>query len=157
MIKIGDCPKCGRKNYRITAGVCHNCYRKHIWKRKLKVCKRCGREKPIHAKGYCVGCYNFVFHLDYNKAWNYKKDHNIDIELYKKITKSCVICGFNSTVDLHHLDGNKKNNSESNLIGLCPNHHKMLHDFKYRAEMLGILKEKGFAIQDDPKLEFKKD
>jgi len=34
----------------------------------------------------------------------------------------CVICG-NSRVQSHHIDGNKENNDESNLIVLCVNHH----------------------------------
>lgn len=118
-------------------------------------CKRCGREKPMHALGYCAGCYNFVFHLEKNKAWNYKKWHNLDLETYNKLTKMCVICGFDKVVDLHHLDDNHKNNSEDNLVGLCPNHHKMLHDFKYRAEMLKILKEKGYNVSEDAKVSFK--
>ncbi|PIZ82634.1 hypothetical protein COX97_03825, partial [Candidatus Pacearchaeota archaeon CG_4_10_14_0_2_um_filter_05_32_18] len=74
----------------------------------------------------------------------------------KKITSSCVACGFDKVVDLHHLDENNKNNSPNNLIGLCPNHHKMLHDFRYREEMLNILREKGHNISQDPKLEFRK-
>ena len=78
------------------------------------------------------------------------------MSLYQKITSKCAICNFDKVVDLHHLDYNKKNNSESNLVGLCPNHHKMLHDFRYRKEMFDILREKGYGIKDDPKLNFKK-
>jgi len=100
----------------------------------------------MHSKGYCAGCYNFLFHLDKVKAYHYRKWHNIDAETYKRLTQKCVICSFNKVVDLHHLDSNKQNNSEDNLIGLCPNHHKMLHDFQYRDEILNILREKGFKI-----------
>jgi tetratricopeptide (TPR) repeat protein len=35
---------------------------------------------------------------------------------------ACVICG-NFRVQIHHIDGNKENNDESNLIVLCVNHH----------------------------------
>ena len=35
---------------------------------------------------------------------------------------ACVICG-RSQVQIHHIDGNKQNNEESNLIVLCVNHH----------------------------------
>jgi len=58
-------------------------------------------------------------------------------------------------VDLHHLDNNKKNSSESNLVGLCPNHHKMLHEFRYAKEIITLLKEKGYNAFEDPKLTFK--
>ncbi|MBI2630497.1 hypothetical protein HYW76_05335 [Candidatus Pacearchaeota archaeon] len=109
---------------------------------------------PLHAKGLCGGCYNFIFHLPYNKAWNQKKNYGLGMENYKKITERCVLCGFDKVVDLHHLDQNNKNNSENNLIGLCPNHHKMLHDYRYKANMLEQLKQKGFNIPEDKKLNF---
>ena len=111
---------------------------------------------PFHAKGLCNGCYNFVFNLDNAKAWNKKNLYGIDIELYKKITSKCIICGFDKIVDLHHLDQNKKNNTEPNIVGLCPNHHKMMHDFRFRQEMSNQLKEKGFNIPEDIKLDFQK-
>jgi predicted HNH restriction endonuclease len=47
-------------------------------------------------------------------------------------------------VDLHHLDGNHDNNSKKNLIGLCPNHHKMIHMIEFKEEILKQLKQKGF-------------
>jgi ribosomal protein L37E len=150
------CKRCGKEDVNHAKGLCLNCYKKYEWKRKLITCKRCGRQKPLHAKDLCGGCYNFVFHLDKNKEWNQRKNYGIDMNTYKKITKNCILCGFDKVVDLHHLDQNKENNSETNLIGLCPNHHKMLHDFRYRQEMLDKLKEKGFSIKEDPKLKFQK-
>ena len=35
---------------------------------------------------------------------------------------ACVICGA-SRVQIHHIDGNKQNNDQSNLIVLCVRHH----------------------------------
>ena len=96
----------------------------------------------MHAKGYCAGCYNFVFQLENTKAHNVKKWHNIDYKVYKEITKKCLICGFNKVIDLHHLDEDHNNNNIENLIGLCPNHHKMLHDFKWKDEVLRRIEEK---------------
>lgn len=153
-MNIIKCRICGKEKEHQAKGLCYNCYRKHEWKQKLITCKRCGRQKPNHAKGLCAGCYQFVFRLEPNKAWNHKKNYGIDMQLYKKITSKCVICSFSKIVELHHLDGNKENNSESNLIGVCPNHHRMIHEYKYRQEMLKILKEKGFSIPNDPKLDF---
>lgn len=154
-LMIKKCEKCGEEKEHEAKGLCFNCYRKYAWKPKKIICKRCKRELPMHAKGVCSGCYNFIFHSDKNKAYNYKKYHNIEPALYKKITKSCVICGFDKTVDLHHLDNNKKNNSESNLIGICPNHHKMLHTFEFKKEIRELLKEKGYSLQEDERLDFK--
>lgn len=148
------CSKCGKEDINHAKGLCLNCYKKYAWERKLLVCKRCGRKMPLHAKGLCAGCYNFVFYLDKNKEWNQKKNFGFDLETYKSLTKKCAICDFDKVVDLHHLDENRKNNSKENLIGLCPNHHKMLHDFKFRKEMRKMLDEKGIILPKDEKIEF---
>ena len=131
-----------------TKGYCHVCYKKLIWKPKPKICKRCRRERPMHAKGLCNGCYNSVFHIEKVKENNTLKYHNIDYETYNKLTEKCIICGFDKIVELHHIDHNHKNNSSDNLIGICPNHHKMLHDRDYRHEMFEILREKGFKVPE---------
>ncbi len=150
------CGKCGKEKEHQAKGLCFNCYRKYSWKREKKTCERCKREMPIHAKRLCAGCYNFVFYLDENKAWSRKKLHNISPELYKEITKSCAVCGFDKVVDLHHLDENRKNNSRENLAGLCPNHHKMFHDFRYRKEIREELRKKGFNVPEDIKIDFER-
>lgn len=144
---IKKCKQCGKEKEHHAKGLCYRCYRKISWKPKLEICKRCNREKPLHAKGLCKGCYNTVFRLDYNKNWNYQNRHNIDLETYKKITQKCAICGFEKIIDLHHLDCNKENNSLNNLIGLCPNHHKMIHHSFFREEILSQLKEKGIFLE----------
>jgi len=139
-----NCKNCGKKAEHHAKQMCITCYKKTAWKPKLIKCKRCGRELPMHAKGLCDGCYNSVFHIDKVKEQNVRRYHNIEPELYKKITKKCVICEFDKVIDLHHLDNNSQNNFESNLIGLCPNHHKMIHNRFHRKEVLQILKERGF-------------
>lgn len=130
----------------ISEGLCKECYRKLIWKPKIVKCKRCNRDKPMHAKGLCIGCYNSVFHIDKVKADNWKKLYGIDSTVYLEITKSCVLCGFDKVVDLHHLDHDHSNISRENLVGLCPNHHKMLHHRNYKKEIYSQLEEKGFKV-----------
>src|SRR3989344_7663085 len=127
---IKKCTNCRQEKEHHAKGLCFNCYTKISWKPKLTICKRCGREMYCHAKGLCPGCYSSVFNLSRNKIWNTKKNYGLNMEVYKNIIKSCFLCGFDKVVDLHHLDQDKKNNSESNLIGLCPNHHKMVHDLR---------------------------
>jgi len=102
----------------------------------------------IQAWGFCTNCYNKLNHYDRIKSHNYRKWHNIDLETYRKITKQCVMCGFDKIVDLHHLDHDHKNNSQENLIGLCPNHHRMVHIIQYRDELTKILEEKGYKIPE---------
>lgn len=153
-MNIVKCKNCGREKENHSKGHCITCYKKLLWKPKKIICKRCKREMPHHCKGLCGGCYNFMFHLEKTKSANYKKYHNISIELYKKTTKECIICGFDKIVELHHLDENKKNNAEQNLIGLCPNHHRILHDFRFRKDIRELLKEKGFNLPEDIKIDF---
>ncbi len=89
----------------------------------------------------CANCYNKSNEKGYNKvkANNYLKWHNISLELYNEKTKKCLICDFDKAVELHHLDKDHKNNNSSNLIGLCPNHHKMLHMDKYNKEIQKLI------------------
>jgi len=44
--------------------------------------------------------------------------------------KACQLCGWNSEIgilEIHHIDRNKKNNKEYNLMLLCPNCHSIGH------------------------------
>lgn len=143
---VSKCKNCGREIERHAKGMCVTCYKKLAWNPKLIKCKRCGRDLPMHAKGLCAGCYNSVFHIDAVKQANYRNWYGLDLETYKKVTKECVVCGFNKIVDLHHLDKNTSNNSEINLIGLCPNHHRMLHNRRFHKEILEALQQRGFEI-----------
>jgi len=135
------CENCGRECIKHAKGMCTTCYKKIAWKPKLQKCIRCGRMLKHQAKGYCPGCYNYVFHLESTKAGQRRKLHNIDNDTYKKITQRCLICGFDKVVDLHHLDESHDNNSIENMVGLCPNHHKMLHDFRYKEEVLSQIRK----------------
>ena len=100
----------------------------------------------IKSKRCCTNCYNKLYKYDSIKKHNIKKWHKIDLETHRKITEKCAICGFDKIVDLHHIDRNHENNSPENLVGLCPNHHKMTHMDNYREELIQVLKEKGFIL-----------
>ena len=146
------CPKCGKENVYFSGSICHNCYRQYVWKRKKEICPRCKRILHIKTKGLCGGCYNIMYRLEYQKARNQMRLYDINYETYKKITEKCVICGFDKFVVLHHLDQNKRNNSQDNLIGLCPNHHQMLHTLKNKEDVFQLLREKGyFPLEKKPR------
>jgi len=140
---IKKCLNCQLEKEHHAKGLCYACYKKTHWTPKTLPCTRCGRELPIHAKGYCASCYNYLFHADKNRAYHHRKSKNIDLKTFRQVTKSCAICGFDKIVDIHHLDFNKKNNAKGNLIGLCPNHHRMINNPKFRQEVITALSQKG--------------
>lgn len=150
-MSIGICKECGKETEMHARGKCYHCYRKN-YKQPSIVCKVCGKKSEHHAKGMCGNCAQKLFYYDNIKSYNVMKVHNIDLKTWKEVTKKCLICEFDKIVDLHHLDHNRKNNSRENLIGLCPNHHKMCHDMRFReeVEMLinDIINKKEFKKQD---------
>jgi len=143
---IVKCANCGKETFNHSAGLCITCYKKFIWIPKEGKCNKCGKDRILHAKGMCKNCANKFLYYDNIKKHNYRKWHNIDLGLYRKLTKECLVCGFNAAVDLHHLDHNKKNSSETNLVGLCPNHHKMIHMVEYKDDILETLSQKGVDV-----------
>jgi predicted HNH restriction endonuclease len=58
--------------------------------------------------------------------------------LYEKYSNSCSACRWSKIhpatakvmLEIHHIDGNPNNNSEENLLLLCPNCHSLTHNFK---------------------------
>lgn len=138
MCPIGVCKECGKEKEMHSRGKCYKCYRKN-YKQPTIVCKVCGEKKEHHAKGMCGNCAQKLFYYDNIRSYNARKMHNIDLKTWNEVRKQCIICEFDKAVDLHHLDGNRKNNSRDNLIGLCPNHHKMIHDMRFKEEIKKLL------------------
>src|SRR3989338_1174025 len=125
--------------------MCYKCY-KSRYKQKTIICKECGRKREHRAFGLCGGCHTRLYHYDKIRNFNYIKRYGIGLNQITALTKLCIVCGFSKIVDLHHLDGDNKNNSDRNLIGLCPNCHKMIHSYKYYNEISDKLKEIGYNV-----------
>lgn len=153
---IKKCTLCGQEKEHHAKGMCYSCYKKTYWKPTIKTCKRCGKLKEIHAKELCASCYNIVYHSENSKIYNQRKTTDLDLATYRKLTQKCAICDFDKIVDLHHIDFNKKNNNSSNLVGLCPNHHRMANTFKYRSEIYDVLGKNGYIIPNNSKYDFHK-
>ena len=65
-------------------------------------------------------------------------------ELIYKLGNKCQGCEFNKNLkilEIHHKDGNKKNNQTENLLLLCPNCHAILHLF-IREKIVNFKKNK---------------
>jgi len=135
------CQKCKKEKTHHAKGMCCKCYKKR-YNQPYILCKTCKKQKPHHAFGLCSNCYIKTHKYDQIKAHNYKKWHNISLENYREITEKCLVCGFDKIVELHHLDKDHNNNSSNNLIGLCPNHHKMLHTDEYCTEIKEMMENK---------------
>ena len=140
------CRNCKKESIHHAKGLCLKCYKKIIWRSKKRICVKCNRERYISAKGMCGTCYGKTFHRKSKEAYQARKLYGINYDTWKEKTKICVICGFDKIVDLHHLDKNHENRDSNNLIGLCPNHHRMLHKSEHRSKMLLLLNEKGFKV-----------
>jgi len=141
-----DCVGCGKRKENHAHSMCFKCY-KQQYKRKEIICKDCGRKALHQAKGYCCSCYNRVFHHD--RLLNYKsmKVFGLDIVSYMEKTKKCLSCDFDKVVELHHLDGDRKNNSGANLVPLCPNCYRLLHHGSYFKEIIANLEAIGIKVK----------
>lgn len=139
--RIIVCQNCKETKEHHGKGLCYSCYRKQ-WKGRIVKCKNCGKMKRHHAKGYCDYCAVKKLYYHIVQRAGYKKSFGLNLDNYKLMTQKCIICGFKEIVDLHHFDENNKNNKLSNLIPLCPNHHKMFHDQRYRDRIIDQIKNK---------------
>lgn len=144
VIKV--CISCAKEKEHHAKGLCYACYKLLKWQPKIKKCLRCKKPRAIHAKSLCASCYNLTFHKDKARAYNQRKKNKITLTQFRKTTKQCVICEFNKIVDIHYIDHNKSNVSPKNLIGLCPNHKRMINNHNFRPEIFNILKQKGFDL-----------
>ncbi|MCG3203933.1 MAG: hypothetical protein KCHDKBKB_00610 [Elusimicrobia bacterium] len=93
-------------------------------------CKKCGRrrKRPNFYTFVCESC-----KLP-NKHQSRTFYHNKRIVLLRDLNR-CQCCGGKKRLDAHHLDGDRKNNSVSNLITICRDCHYLLH-LTYTKEQL---------------------
>ena len=140
-----DCLKCNKRVEHHAKGLCFKCYKKGHKTKKIK-CKECGRIRHHKAFGLCGSCHTRLYHYNYPRNYQFMKLHGLSLEEVEKLTKSCVSCGFDKIVQLHHIDGNKESYDQKNLVGLCPNCHKMIHSYQYYKEIKEILSKKGYDV-----------
>lgn len=78
-----------------------------------------------------------LFHA-YEPSWHTKEDDafmqspawkQIRLKILKRDGYTCQHCGFKAEkgMNVNHIDGNPKNNSDSNLEVICPDCHKIMH------------------------------
>lgn len=134
--------KRGRKDSEVECEFCNKLIKKPYIKRHSEKCvlnpsfgtpcPKCGKLKHPDKKSCSTSCYNSLYRSGANNPNHSKNGGN----RYRTICfqyheKKCCICDFDLVIDVHHIDGNRNNNSPSNLVPLCPNHHRIIHS-KYK-------------------------
>lgn len=114
----------------------------------MKTCLHCG--KPIDSRHkFCDNhCQNEYRYTQYIKRWKdgletglkgeYGISRYITRYLFEKYDGKCSRCGWHEEnpythkvpLEVEHIDGNYKNNDESNLDLICPNCHSLTATYK---------------------------
>ena len=117
--------------------------------KSYRICKHCQSKIHNNGKTYCsikcqkqCGFKNKINHwksgLDNGYNTNGTVRDYIKRYLTEKAEHKCSECGWNKInpnsnkcpLEIHHIDGNYKNNIESNLQVLCPNCHSLTDTYK---------------------------
>ena len=93
----------------------------------------------------------------------YQISNHVRHYLYEKYNYKCARCGwnkknpFNHTVplEIEHIDRNYLNNSESNLILLCPNCHSLTATYKGANKGYGRKERSKYSLYANPELKVK--
>lgn len=75
-----------------------------------------------------------TYHRSGENNPNYKGTHYRDI-CFSHHGKSCIVCGEDKIVAVHHLNENHDDDRPENLVPMCPTHHQYMHS-QYRNEMM---------------------
>ena len=61
--------------------------------------------------------------------------------------RECLVCESTDSIQVHHLDGHRKNNSEDKLADLCARCHRELHRSRGWFKTKEELRQLRFAVQ----------
>ena len=137
MRKLPNCPDCGKKLSDCRSLYCQKC--SGMKRQKHRFCSDCGIEilldsircRPCSDKNkriirplrYCKGCNELITHQSKSglctSCISTKKYGKPNLYWLGKSNKDVII--------KHHVDGNKKNNKESNFLRLPQGEHRSLH------------------------------
>jgi hypothetical protein len=121
-------------------------------RKPLAECPVCGKPVKAHGNVTCsCACANKHFRSGADSPnWRGGETgtvkNGINTKEYRRIAfkahgKHCAICGYDRVIDVHHLDGDRTNNSPENLIPLCRNHHAELHTNEFGDEIRELIKK----------------
>lgn len=113
------------------------------------ICENCGKVITGRGKRFCSNeCQKEYEYHKWVDEW--KANPNLGVRgsfgissylrkyLFEKYNSKCAICGWSQVnpytgkipLEVEHIDGNYKNNSEDNLTLLCPNCHSLTSTYK---------------------------
>lgn len=128
----------------------HSCYiaSKYGERPKTKTCLTCGctfNIKRRKKKKYCSQSCAAKSSNRGRVGIKYESDDNFKKRLVRKYGTKCAVCGYNISVDAHHIEYHSKGGSDhlENGILLCPNHHREVHLKIITKEELFIYKKKA--------------
>jgi len=70
---------------------------------------------------------NIRWNSYYQDSYDYKFDKKLKTKILIRDNKQCKICGSSNKVVIHHINRNKHNSKENNLITLCRSCHLKVH------------------------------
>ncbi len=146
MIKTFTCKICNKEFQKETksyAYYCPECRKEKDRKAALDYACRTGRiKKPGVGSGGNQQNKN-------NSQWsNYKAEYSY--RHYIKEMKECHFCKATTNLCRHHIDFNRKNNTESNLIVVCRSCHSKLHSLHKNFISRNKTTLNGGTTQDNP-------
>jgi len=112
----------------------------------------------IHkVEGKCKECKQIYNKISYNQIFCSIRCRT---KCYLKLKKypPCFICLFDKITEKHHFmwksfDGE---DTAENIINLCPNHHRMVHNEKYKEEVEKLIAVKLLKIVNQNSLLYSK-
>ena len=112
-------------------------------------CLNCGKKLENRQSKFCdLNCQHEYYYQEYIKRWKNGEENGLKGEysiskyikhyLFEKNDCKCEKCGWGETneftgtipLEVHHIDGDYKNNKEENLQLLCPNCHSLTETHK---------------------------
>lgn len=116
---------------------------------KVRYCLNCGKVLSNRQTKYCSNiCQADYQYKQYINRWKSGEETGLSGEygisqhirryLMDKYSCKCQLCGWGEPnpythtipLEIHHIDGNYKNNNEDNLQLLCPNCHSLTETYK---------------------------
>lgn len=82
----------------------------------------------------CVSCNNIFKPRNYGTA-KYCSSNCNEVarkrRYLKKLKEKCAICPIKEDLEFHHIDENKNNNKDCNIMILCCEHHEVITSYNF--------------------------